>query len=212
MRHRLLLVPAALLVFTLGVSGGLPAGARQPGTSPGTPPPDGIHVEVSDFLFDPATVPLGRGQTVVFDFVGPSHHTATDSSGMELYDSGSVGAGEPSTWYTFPAAGVYRFTCTPHVEMGGRVAIPMRVSPASGGPHRTFHVTWASIAAPEGFVYDVQIQKPGKDWADWRSGVVGRKTSFTPNAGKGKYRFHARMRSLDGGEAFWSAEAVIKIS
>src|SRR6187399_3189625 len=80
-RHRLLLVPAALLVFTLGVSGGLPAGA-QPGTLPGTPPPDGVHVEVSDFLFDPATVPLGRGQTVVFDFVGPSHHTATDSSGM----------------------------------------------------------------------------------------------------------------------------------
>ena len=166
---------------------------------------------MSDFLFDPATVPLGRGQTVVFDFVGPSHHTATDSSGMELYDSGSVGAGEPSTWFTFPAAGVYRFTCTPHVEMGGRVAIPMRVSPASGGPHRTFHVTWASIAAPEGFVYDVQIQKPGKDWAGWRSGVVGRKTSFTPNAGKGKYRFHARMRSLDGGEALWSAEAVIKV-
>ena len=53
-------------------------------------------------------------------------------------------------------------------------------------------MTWASIAAPEGFVYDVQIQKPGKDWADWRSGVVGRKTSFTPNAGKGKYRFHAQ--------------------
>jgi len=209
-RHRLLLVPAALLVFTLGVSGGVPAGA-QPGTSPGTPPPDGVHVEVSDFLFDPATVPLGRGQTVVFDFVGPSHHTATDSSGMELYDSGSVGAGGPSTWYTFPAAGVYPFTCTPHPGMGGRVDIPMRVNPASGGPHRTFHVTWAAIGAPEGFVYDVQIQRPDKDWADWRSGVVGRKTSFTPNAGKGRYRFHARMRSLDGGEAFWSAEAVIKV-
>ncbi|MFI5392494.1 MAG: plastocyanin/azurin family copper-binding protein [Myxococcota bacterium] len=209
----MLLVPAALLVFTLGVSGGLPAGARS-GSAPsrGTSPLDEVHVEVADFSFAPTTVALGRGQTVVFDFVGPSHHTATDSSGMGLYDSGSVGAGGPSTSYTFPAAGVYRFTCTPHPGMGGRVAIPMRVSPASGGLHRTFHVTWAATVAPEGFVYDVQIQKPGRDWADWRNGVVGRKTSFTPNAGKGKYRFRARMRSLDGGEAFWSAEAVMKVT
>ena len=43
-----------------------------------------------DYLFDPATVPLPRGGTVVFDFEGPSHHTATDGSGLELYDSGSV--------------------------------------------------------------------------------------------------------------------------
>ena len=174
-------------------------------------PPDGIHVEVSDFLFDPTTVALGRGQTVVFDFAGPSHHTATDNSGMGLYDSGSVGAGGPSTWFTFPAAGVYPFTCTPHPGMGGRVDIPMRVRPASGGPHRTFHVTWAATVAADGFVYDVQIKKAGRDWADWRSGVVSRKTSFTPNAGKGTYRFRARMRSVDGGQAFWSAGSVIKV-
>jgi plastocyanin len=213
MRRRPFRISAALLVTALAVSGvGLPAGAAQPGTSSSpSVPPEGVHVEVSDSVFDPNEVPVGRGGTVIFDFLGPSHHTATDASGMALYDSGSVGAGEPSTWFTFPAAGGYRFACTPHPWMGGRVQIPMRVSPAKGGPHRTFTVTWAASMAADGFVYDVQIQKPGKDWVDWRTGVIARQTSFRPKSGKGSYRFRARMRSLDGGQAFWSAEALIKV-
>ena len=53
----------------------------MPSGSTTSPPPD-THVAVVDFRFDPATVPSRRGGTVVFDFVGPSHHTATDSSGL----------------------------------------------------------------------------------------------------------------------------------
>jgi len=182
------------------------------GTVGPTPPPDGVHVEVVDFRFDPATVAVGRGSTVVFDFVGPAHHTATDSSGLQLYDSGSVGAGEPSTWFTFEAAGVYAFVCTPHIGMGGRVEVPMRAAPRSGGSHRTFTITWASADASGNHVYDVRLRRPGKPWKVWRSGVTMGADSFTPGAGAGRYRFRARMRDVGSGEASrWSAAVSIRV-
>ena len=182
------------------------------GTGGPTPPPDGVHVEVVDYRFDPATVAVGRGGTVVFDFVGPAHHTATDSSGLDLYDSGSVGAGGPSTWFTFNAAGVYPFVCTPHTGMGGRVEVPMRVAPRSGGLHRTFTITWASADATGNHVYDVRVRRPGKTWKAWRSGVAMRTDSFLPRAGEGRYRFRARMRDVVTGEASrWSAAVSIRV-
>ena len=170
-----------------------------------------MHVDVSDFVFAPDEIPLGRGGSVIFDFSGPSHHTATDATGMGLYDSGSVGPGGPSTWFTFPAAGGYRFTCTPHPWMGGQVDVPMRVSPSSGSLKKTYSVVWSSISAPDGFVFDVQLKRPHRDWKDWKVGVTARSTAFRPNAGKGTYRFRARMRSLSGSQAFWSDSEVIHV-
>jgi plastocyanin len=173
---------------------------------------DGVHVEVVDYRFDPATVAVGRGGTVVFDFVGPAHHTATDSSGLQLYDSGSVGAGGPRTWFTFEAAGIYSFVCTPHTGMGGRVEVPMRAAPRSGGLHRTFTIRWASADATGDLVYDVRVRRPGKPWKLWRSGVTMRSDSFLPGAGTGRYRFRARMRDAVTGEASrWSAAVAIRV-
>lgn len=182
------------------------------GTGGPTGPPDGVHVEVVDYRFDPATVAVGRGGTVVFDFVGPAHHTATDSSGLDLYDSGSVGAGGPSTRFTFEAAGVYPFVCTPHTGMGGRVEVPMRAAPRAGGLHRTFTITWASADATGDRVYDVRVRRPGKPWKVWRSGVTMRSDFFLPGAAEGRYRFRARMRDAVTDEASrWSAAVSIRV-
>jgi Tol biopolymer transport system component len=182
------------------------------GTGGPTPPPDGVHVEVVDYRFDPATVSVGRGGTVVFAFVGPGHHTATDSSGLDLYDSGSVVAGGPSTWFTFEAAGVYAFVCTPHTGMGGRVEVPVRAAPRADGLHRTFTITWASADATGDHVYDVRLRRPGKPWKVWRSGVTMRSDSFVPAAGAGRYRFRARMRDVvSGGASRWSAAVSIRV-
>ena len=182
------------------------------GTVGPTPPPGGVHVEVVDYRFDPATVGVARGGTVVFDFVGPAHHTATDNSGLDLYDSGSVGAGGPSTWFTFEAAGVYAFVCTPHTGMGGRVEVPMRAAPRTGGLHRTFTITWASADASGDHVYDVRLRRPGKPWKVWRSGVTMPSDSFVPGAGAGRYRFRARMRDAVSGEASrWSSAVSIRV-
>jgi len=207
MRRRSFLAPALLLAATL--AGTPPTSAAHAGTRSTMPPP--THVEVSDFLFDPTEVAIGAGQTVVFDLVGPSHHTVNDASGMDLYASGSIGPGDPSFSVTFAAAGRYLFTCIPHPWMGGRVTIPMRVRRLSGAPRPTFRVGWAASDAALGFVYDVQIFRPGRQWANWQTGVTVRAVSFTPTAGPGTYRFRARMRGLAGGQALWSAAAQLHV-
>ena len=123
-----------------------------------------------------------------------------------------MGAGGPSTWFTFEAAGVYSFVCTPHTGMGGRVEVPMRAAPRSGGLHRTFTITWASADATGDHVYDVRMRRPGKPWKVWRSGVTMRSDSFLPGAGPGRYRFRARMRDVVSGEASrWSAAVSIRV-
>ena len=204
--RRVLLALAGLAL----VASFLVAGAER--SAAGTAlPPDGVHVAVEDFYFDPATVPVGRGDTVVFDFVGDVHHTATDSSGLELYDSGPVAPDGPSTWFTFEAAGIYSFVCTPHAGMGGRVSVPARVAPASGGVHTRFTVTWASAEATGDHVYDVQIKRPGATWTFWRRAISARTDGFIP-AGKGRYRFRARLRDGGLGRASrWSTASSIRV-
>jgi plastocyanin len=170
------------------------------------------HVAVVDWGFRPSTVTLGRGGTVVFDFEGPSHHTATDSSGLGLYDSGSVGPGGPSISFTFEAAGIYPFTCTPHPLMGGRVSVPVRVTPRSAGVGERLTVTWATVDASGSRVYDVQLRRPRSTWEPWRMGVSELEGAFSPHAGTGRYRFRARLRDPAIGEASrWSVAATVRV-
>jgi hypothetical protein len=167
---------------------------------------------VEDNFFDPTAVPIARGGTVVFDYVGAQHHTATDSSGLDLYDSGSVSGGGASTWFTFDAAGVYRFTCTLHPSMGGRVEVPVRAAPATGGLNKRFTITWAAAPPAVGLVYDVQIKRPGGDWKAWRDGVLGLSKTFRADKGTGTYRFRARTRDAGGATSLWSLEAHITVT
>jgi plastocyanin len=198
-----------LLVATLSVGAGSPSAARVPAPQAGgtgSSPAGVTHIRVRDSGFDPSTPTIRRGATVVFDFV-EGHHTATDNSELDLYDSGLVEPGGSSTPFTFRAAGVYPFTCTPHPSMGGRVTVPVRAAPARGGAHRRFTVTWAAVdaAASDRFVYDVQIRRPGETWGTWRRGVRLRRAAFTAHAGPGRYRFRARLRDPGLGESsFWS--------
>jgi len=188
------------------------ATATSTSSEPPTPP-EGIHIEVGDDWFDPTTVTIARGGTAIFDYVGEDHHTATDGSGLELYDSGVVDGGGPSTWFTFTSAGVYRLSCTLHPWMGGRVEVPVRAAPTSVRERTRFTVTWASGAPAAGLVYDVQVRRPGGDWKTWREGVSGTSKTFRPDRGTGVYRFRARLRSPTSGEAsLWSLDAEIKVA
>ncbi len=167
-------------------------------------PPGSVNVAVTDDIYTPSIVDLKRGGTVIFDHLGPSHHTATDDSGMQLYDSGAVGPGAPSTVFTYPAAGVYLFTCTLHPWMGGRVQIPVWARPASGWRNRTYTIRWGAATAPAGFVYDVQFRRPGGEWRRWLRGEIDIEGTFVPDRGPGRYRFRATMRRLAGGQGIWS--------
>lgn len=199
------MVSAVLLVVALAV-GASPADARPPRAVGSVSAPLETHITVGYGKFDPATPWIRRGDTVVFDFVD-GQHTATDNSGLELYDSGFVDQVGESTSFTFSAAGVYPFTCTSHPSMGGRVTVPVRAAPARGTAHRGFTVTWAAAdaQATSRFVYDVQIRRPGATWESWRRGVRFRRDTFTAHSGGGRYRFRARLRDPELGESsLWS--------
>ena len=218
MRRIVVLSISAVVVGALVVQMQVPGLAVAPGSAGSIEPgwmrrtTGGTHVAVHDQYFSPTTVPVPRGGTVVFDFVGEGHHTATDDSGLDLYDSGLVDGGGPSLSVDFPAAGAYRFTCAPHPSMGGRVEVPVRVSPRKGDLGERFTVTWASIPPPEGLVQDVQIRRPGGTWKIWRDGVAGTSRVFRADAGAGVYRFRARLRDGARNAAFWSPEATASVT
>jgi hypothetical protein len=89
----------------------------------------------------------------------------------------------------------------------------MKVSPTKGGTTTNFTVTWASATAPTGYVYDVQIQRPGGGLVNWQTGVTAKNASFVPDAGVGVYAFRARLRKTSNGKASgYSAAKKITVS
>jgi plastocyanin len=204
---------SVLAVATFVVAAGAPASvARAADDRAGPVAAADVHVDVGEYFFAPGTAEVARGGTVVFDFVGGVTHTATDASGLDLYDSGNVPGGGPSFSYTFVAAGEYRFVCSPHPFMGGRVRVPVRAAPARGGRRDSFTVVWAAAAAVGNHVHDVQIRRPGERWSMWRRGRVHRSAPFVPDAGRGRYRFRARVRDVGLGESSrWSPATTIRV-
>lgn len=149
-------------------------------------------VTVQDFSFTPATAKGSQGKQILWAFKGPSNHTATDTSGMGLFNSGVHGAGS-SYSFLFIAAGRYPYHCSIHPFMTGIVSVPIRV-PSTGHLGTPFLVTWSSVRAPAGIVFDVQVKKPGAlRYVAFKPGVVARRAYFTPGR-KGTYRFRARIR------------------
>src|SRR4051795_7489202 len=115
---RLLVFCIALLIAPVAPLAARPAAAIQ-------------TVSVADFAFTPALRTAIQGDTVQWNFGGPTTHTASDTTGLNLFDSGFKAAG---TNYSkvFPAAATYAYHCNIHTSMLGTVSIPPIVSPATG--------------------------------------------------------------------------------
>ena len=77
----------------------------------------------------------------------------------------------------------------------------------------TFTVTWAAATPPTGYVFDVQIRRPGAAFVGWKTGVTSRTASFTPDAGTGTYSFRARLRNIaNGATSNYSGAKSISVS
>jgi plastocyanin len=157
-------------------------------------------VEVSDFQFTPQLAKNPQGTGVQWTFEGPSDHTATDALRMDLFDSGAQGPGSTYT-FSFISAGNYRYRCEIHPTlMKGSVKVPITVDPSTGETGTQFIITWASEDAPAGYLFDVQIMRPGNPaWTDWLTGQTVNSATFVPDAGVGRYSFRARYRNTGNG-------------
>jgi plastocyanin len=154
------------------------------------------RVWVYDFYFLPKIEQSRQADIVPWTFYGSIPHTVTDATGMHLFNSGYR---EPGTHfvYQFDAAGAYRYRCADpsHPPMRGSVRVPTRANPPEGPVGTQFVLVWSATPPAAGFVFDVQIARPGEQFADWLVGTTKRKRRVTPT-NPGRYLFRARLRKL----------------
>jgi plastocyanin len=158
-------------------------------------------VNVADFAFNPLSVKDGLGKSVQWSFQGPSAHTATDASGIGIFDSGAKTPGQTFT-FAFTAAGTYDVMCTIHTFMTSKVLVAPKTKPRTGSSGTHFTITWATAAPLAGRVFDVQIKRPGDSgFTAFMTGTTATSATFTPDHGSGMYQFEARVRRTSNGAA-----------
>lgn len=139
-------------------------------------------------------------------------HNVVDSSGMGLFHSPTLAPGRGYA-FTFNAAGTYGYRDTLHSQTG-RVQVPLATAPSSGHPSTLFQIYFAANAPPSGYVYDLQVKKPGASaFSSLLTGTKKTLASFTPTAGTGTYSFRARIRNTANGHTSgWSPVRTISIT
>ncbi len=84
--------------------------------------PKTVNVDIKEFKYQPETVTIKVGDTVVWTQVDEVKHTVTIVTGPESFDSGLLSAGKTFS-YTFTKPGTYAYKCTPHPGMRGTVTV-----------------------------------------------------------------------------------------
>jgi uncharacterized repeat protein (TIGR01451 family) len=170
---------------------------------------DTKYVAVTDSGLAPSSPVVKQGITVQWNIFGPSSNGVSDATGMGLFGSGTQA---PVSYFRFTYVAAGRYAVIDALQHTSTVKVPLIVAPTSGAVSTPFTVTWSSTTAPSGFVFDVQIRRPGTStWRSWKTGQTSRSAVFTPDAGAGTYRFRARMRNVAGGSAAYSAAKSITV-
>jgi hypothetical protein len=160
--------------------------------------------------FSPAPQVQSQGATATWriSWNAQGKHSITDEMGLGLFDSGLRAPGTVFR-HRFMGAGTYIATDRANGSSGD-IQVPILVWPAWGGVHQTYTVRAAPGAAPAGYVYETEIQRPGSGaWSMWHTGNVN---GFTPDLGVGQYSFRSRLRRKSNG-AFsgWSPPGTIHV-
>ena len=79
-----------------------------------------ITVTIMDLTFDPATITIKPGDTVVWKNDGGFHNVQSEEAGFRLGigNAGDAGTGWNTVRFTFNAVGEYRYYCEPHESLG----------------------------------------------------------------------------------------------
>lgn len=79
-----------------------------------------VRVRMVDFAFRPRVITIARGTRVRWVNVGDTAHTTTSTRG--IWDSGLLAPGE-SFSRVFRRSGTFRYVCTVHSSMTGKVVV-----------------------------------------------------------------------------------------
>ncbi len=78
-------------------------------------------VEIKNFKFNPETVTIPAGTTVIWTNNDSTNHTVVSTTGNEM-DSGSLNPGETFA-HMFNVPGTYEYHCSIHTTMVGKVVV-----------------------------------------------------------------------------------------
>jgi hypothetical protein len=117
--------------------------------------------------------------------------SVTDSTGLNLYDSGQH-HGPRSFAFTWKWAGTYHYHSTTN-GANGVVRVHVVRSPAGGALGTSFVLKWAS-ALRTGCVFDVEVKKPGVPWSYLRFGTTLFSYGYRPTV-KGWYALRTQLRN-----------------
>ncbi len=130
---------------------------------------------------------------------GSTTRSVTDSSGMNLFDSGPRGSAGAAYAFRFWGAGTYPYHSSNLTSMKGTIADSMSQGRAKRTHTPTFIIGFGGTRSPS-FREDVQIKPPGAtsfQW--WRYGTRAGWATFVP-AKPGVYLFRARLRRIRTGK------------
>jgi len=177
----------------------------------------GSTVDVSDTGLSPAIAYASRGSRVSWQFDGPSDHSVTDTSGMNLFDSGKRG---PGTSYSFipPGSGNYAYADGQDVSTTGSIRVPAAVSPETGTVSTRYRVTWATDPPSGAHAFQVQVRPPGATtFRNWIAASTDDFAVFDASSpmwsGRGRYAFRARyVQTTTGAASGYSAVCAIDVT
>jgi Tol biopolymer transport system component len=168
---------------------------------------------IGDTGFSPTTVSVKHGDRMEWDATGAADHSASDFSSIKLFGSGLMPSGG-TYGFVFYCAGIYKVIDSANSLNTQTLKVNMSADPLSGTLTTTFTITWASITAPSGIVYDNQIKRPGSNrYVGWLASQTVPSTTFVADAGVGTYLFESRLHSLtNGGTSGYSPPAKITVT
>ena len=80
-----------------------------------------VNIEISGFAFNPRSIKINKGDTVVWTNMDSVPHTVTSDSGNEL-DSKTLSRGDTYS-HTFGTAGTFSYHCNIHLSMTGTITV-----------------------------------------------------------------------------------------
>jgi plastocyanin len=101
----------------------MPPFSLTPPAETNTPAPGGTgtaDIAISNFAFDPASITIKVGTTVVWTNKDSANHSITSDTG--LWDSGGIAQGESYT-RVFDTAGTFTYYCSIHPSMKGTIIV-----------------------------------------------------------------------------------------
>ena len=80
------------------------------------------YVQIVDYSFNPSTVVIDLGDTVIWNQTGAHTHTVTSTTPAGELDSGDLTTGAQYS-HTFNTAGTFNYHCSIHTSMTGSVTV-----------------------------------------------------------------------------------------